>query len=345
MLLGLYAVGFALGFTLIRSSAAQCECGYHVNNDRYTNAIITHFSRILDVDDISEGSGNELVDWEVQDWRSGSSKMGYDKLLPKANEPSNVWIQGGQLYMRQKGYSKEDLRKQKSVQVAEMITRRDDILYGSFRARFRVKVEDGTQGGAVAGFFFYRDEKSETDIEILTREGVTKVHYSQQPSYNSETDSDYPGTTVGTVLKLPWTEMQEHRWDWYPGTAKFYQDGAQVSELTTNTPKDNGTINLNIWADNGEWSGEPATKDVIMEIQQIDLYFNTSLSHNGGDSAFNDACEKAGGLANENATCLVEQSNSTTSSSGARLGTLLGQDGLGFAFLVPVVVVTFAVFF
>lgn len=134
---------------------AECECGYQVKDDRYTNAIQTDFSHFLDVDDLSNGSGNELDDWEVQEWSTKPTTNGTEKLLAKQNDASNVWVQGGLLQMRQKAYSDQDKADKKPVSIAEIITRTSDILYGSFRARYKIVVQKNTNGGAVSGFFFY----------------------------------------------------------------------------------------------------------------------------------------------------------------------------------------------
>lgn len=155
ILLRICIISLVMASSVIRTARAQCECGYEVKGDRYTHAILTNFGRMLDVDDVSEGSGNELTDWEVQEWGVNASTRGLDVLLPKQNDAANVWVQGGALKMRQKAYSKADGEEGKPVSVAEIVTRRDDILYGSFRARYAIKVEENTSGGAVAGFFFY----------------------------------------------------------------------------------------------------------------------------------------------------------------------------------------------
>ncbi|KAF8417252.1 concanavalin A-like lectin/glucanase domain-containing protein [Tirmania nivea] len=297
------------------ATGTNCECGYQVRDDRYTNAILTDFARLLNVEDISDGSGTELNDWEVQEWGTNATKRGTEMLLARQNDPSNVWIQGGLLQMRQKAYSDQDKVDRKPVSVAEIITRRDDILYGSFRAKYRIVVDEYTNGGAVCGFFFYHGDESETDIEILTRNGDTTVHYSQQPTYNYETGTFNEDASLIHDLSVPWTEFQEYRWDWHPDITRFYQNGQETAELTVNIPQRKGRILINIWADGGNWSGRPADKDVIMEIQTIELFFNTSLSHSGGDTEFETACEKAGGPGNTDTICVVEKADSKTSNA------------------------------
>lgn len=322
------------GFFL--TAEAGCECGYQVGNDRYTNAIQTDFSRFLDVEDISDGSGDELDDWEVQDWGTNATTRGTETLLAKQNDPSNAWIQGGLLQMRQKAYSDQDKADGKPVSIAEIVTRREDILYGSFRARYKIVVQKHTNGGAVSGFFFYHGDASETDIEILTREDDTTVHYSQQPTYDYDTDTSNEDASLTDNLSVPWTELQEHRWDWRPDITRFYQDGQEAAKLTINIPQRKGKIMINIWADGGNWSGRPADKDVIMEIQTIELFFNTSLSHSGGDTNFNKACDTAGGYGNTDTICVVEKGKNTTSSA-VHLQSWGWHSGMAWAVLILII--------
>lgn len=62
---------------------------------------------------------------------------------------------------------------------------------------------------------------------------------------------------------------------------------------------------------------QPADKDIIMEIQTIELFFNTSLSHSGGDTNFNTACEKAGGPGDPDTICVVEKGDYKNTKSSA----------------------------
>lgn len=71
-------------------------------------------------------------------------------------------------------------------------------------------------------------------------------------------------------------------------------------ELTDSRPS---KIMINLWANNGSWSGPPSTDDVIMAIKEVKLYYNTSTSNEGKDEVFNKKCTKAGGFANEEAIC------------------------------------------
>lgn len=136
---------------------AQCECGYIVEGNRFTHGIVTDFSKFPDTSDIMDGSDKELDEWEVQEW--GTSVTGQhgntEYRLPRQNMGENVWIKGGTLHMRQNGYSVQEAEEELPVKVAEIVTRRNDILYGSFRSNFRVIEQPDAEGGSVAGFFFY----------------------------------------------------------------------------------------------------------------------------------------------------------------------------------------------
>lgn len=71
-----------------------------------------------------------------------------------------------------------------------------------------------------------------------------------------------------------------------------------------------------------------------MQIQNIELYFNTSASHNGDDADFNSACEKAGGLSGKNTVCVVERSDGSKPSAGVRI-----EIWHRFALVIPLIIV------
>lgn len=56
-----------------------------------------------------------------------------------------------------------------------------------------------------------------------------------------------------------------------------------------------------------------------MQIQHVELYFNTTMSQSGDDSDFNSACEQAGGLSGEKTVCVVERSDGSKPSAGVRI--------------------------
>ncbi|CUS15159.1 unnamed protein product [Tuber aestivum] len=287
------------------ATAAGCECGYMLKQTStfFTHKMHTDFSEIPDTTDVNAA----LPDWQVQAWAFDTDSS--TGVMARKNEAENVWIKGGKLHLRQKGHKKDD---RAPVSVAEVHSKRTDFHHGSFRAKYKVTVDKKADGGTVAGFFFYYDDEDETDIEILTKDGDKTIRYTQHPAYDNVTDSTIPDTTFQMQVKKPWSTMQEHRFDWTPAKTTFFQDNSAVKEMTKNVPKHEGKVMINLWANNGTWSGLPSTKDVKMEMEYIMIYFNTSASQSGNDTGFNSACEAAGGPEN-NTICWVNDKSGTDS--------------------------------
>lgn len=67
---------------------------------------------------------------------------------------------------------------------------------------------------------------------------------------------------------------------------------------------------INLWANNGSWSGPPSTKDVYMKIRYVSLYFNTTDSNLGKDDDFNKLCNiaKQSGKGAE-AVCVIDDTD------------------------------------
>ncbi|XPS71823.1 hypothetical protein M3J09_004000 [Ascochyta lentis] len=76
-------------------------------------------------------------------------------------------------------------RLSKQTQLAaELNYMERDVTHASIRLSGRVR---GTSG-AVAGFFTYRNDTVESDIEILTRDPASQVRYSNQPTEDPNTE-------------------------------------------------------------------------------------------------------------------------------------------------------------
>jgi hypothetical protein len=72
-------------------------------------------------------------------------------------------------------------------------------------------------------------------------------------------------------------DFHEYRFDWLPNQAIFYIDGEQVNNLYTNIPTTPGRIMLNHWTDgNKNFSEGPPTRDAVMEIKNMTLFYNAS---------------------------------------------------------------------
>lgn len=53
---------------------------------------------------------------------------------------------------------------------------------------------------------------------------------------DSHTGNEIAGATFAEQLKKPWTEFQEHRFDWIQGLTTFYEDNVPRLEMRKNVP-------------------------------------------------------------------------------------------------------------
>ncbi|KAJ4469759.1 concanavalin A-like lectin/glucanase domain-containing protein [Lentinula edodes] len=179
-----------------------------------------------------------------------------------------------------------------NVNCGEIFTERSDILYGSFRMRAVVP----TVPGVVFGFFSYKSDIQEQDIEFLSSD----IDYYQHVYY-----TDQPGTVDGVVDPnahkdveingADFTAFGEHRFDWLQSSTNYYYNSALEATITKNVPTEGSEIILNVWS-NGDpaFSKGPPTSNAIATIQNIELYFNST---NFSEAEFNSACSLAGNIA------------------------------------------------
>ncbi|KAI9759345.1 MAG: hypothetical protein M4579_002403 [Chaenotheca gracillima] len=160
---------------------------------------------------------------------------GTDAPLPRQNNPDNVYIEGGNLVLKQSAYSAADLAAGNPVQIAEIQSQATDYLHGSFRIKAKIDIDTAAaERGSVAGWFYYHDDTHEVDIEALTWEDPTTIHYTSQPSQaNGEA---VPGATKAQTLTTPWTSLAEHRFDWTSAGLNFFENSISNFVTTANIP-------------------------------------------------------------------------------------------------------------
>ncbi|KAI8373567.1 concanavalin A-like lectin/glucanase domain-containing protein [Choanephora cucurbitarum] len=162
---------------------------------------------------------------------------------------------------------------------ASIGTKRDDFLYGTFRAKLKTSNVPGT----VAAFFYYRNNTSEIDVEMLSRLNNPYMSYfSVQPQVYESNGQASPLTNNKHPLSYnPTEDYHTYRFDWTPGSVRFYVDDEFVNELTTNVPNSPGRILLNHWTDgNPNFSGGPPTETAELTLSKLNIFFNSSESDN-----------------------------------------------------------------
>ncbi|MCJ1284794.1 hypothetical protein MMC26_004130 [Xylographa opegraphella] len=154
---------------------------------------------------------------------------------------------------------------------AEIQTTVQDILYGSVRTTVQISEVPGT----CHGLFYYKSDNQESDIEILTADPESGIHYTNQATVPGQksTTTTHPLPSNATVV------MHEYRLDWLPGKTVYYLDGVEQQVLMSNVPDVPGSWIWNNWS-NGDagWSAGPPDSDNILKIEKIEMYYNRTGS-------------------------------------------------------------------
>jgi hypothetical protein len=212
------------------------------------------------------------ADWGVQKWSKNATE---DFPIPMTNSPANIYIgqQGDASYLALRTSREEDFQS-----AAEMENLQKNVMHVSMRMSGRVV---GAKG-AVAGFFTFVDDDNESDIEILTRDPVDTIRYTNQPAVGKD------GNEVTAASKAPsnlpsWEDWQTHRIDWLPKNSYWFLNGKQVAANTYSVPRKQSYMVLNMWSDGGTWSGNMTVDDSAeFHVQWIEMTFNTSGPYDGG---------------------------------------------------------------
>ncbi|KAI5866116.1 glycoside hydrolase family 16 protein [Durotheca rogersii] len=134
--------------------------------------------------------------------------------------------------------------------------------------------------GAVAAMFTYRGAAAaarvqEADLEVLTGDPATLVHYTNQPSQVGGVER--PGATQNATIPGPWAAWHVHRYDWTPGASTWYVDGRCVASNNFQAPRDPANFLFNSWSNGGSWSGLMADGGLsVMDIQWVEFLYNNT---------------------------------------------------------------------
>ncbi|KAI1788610.1 concanavalin A-like lectin/glucanase [Ganoderma leucocontextum] len=193
----------------------------------------------------------------------------------------NVDIKNGYLTLKVSGATAQGA----AVPSAEVGTYDSSILYGTFKT---VAIASPVPG-VCHGFFTYKNDCEESDIELLTsffKTGNTYVKPGLQltnqnlqcdHSQNTHTEVAYPadpyrGRARGTS-QFPQPLVSSHRFTfsslaytlvWSANSVKYLFDGKVVSTLTGNVPNQPSSFLWNSWSGgNVRWTAGPPAQDSI----------------------------------------------------------------------------------
>ncbi|KAI9268886.1 concanavalin A-like lectin/glucanase domain-containing protein [Phascolomyces articulosus] len=194
----------------------------------------------------------------------------YDNTINRIFDPTNVQvIEDGGVHLTVKKMDNG------SYTSASFGTKRQDILYGTFRANMKTTPEPGT----VAAFFFFRNNTCEIDMESLSRiQNPWKTYFSVQPQIYNEDGSASTLTNDKHTLNFdPTSAFHEYRFDWTPEDITYYLDGEEANRFSQNIPSEPGRIIINHWTDgNPNFSGLPSVQDATLSIANLTVFFNSS---------------------------------------------------------------------
>ncbi|KAF2631888.1 glycoside hydrolase family 16 protein [Macroventuria anomochaeta] len=210
-------------------------------------------------------------DWATQNWSKPATE---DFPVPMSNSYANIYLaeENDSSYLALRTSRESDFQS-----ASEMENHQKNLMHVSMRMYGRVVGDKG----AVAGFFTFVDDDNESDIEILTRDPIDTIRYTNQPSVGKDGNEVAQASVAGTDLPS-WEDWQTHRIDWLPKNSYWYLNGKQVAANTYSVPRKQSYMVLNMWSDGGEWSGN-MTEDHSAEfhVQWIEMTFNTSGSYQG----------------------------------------------------------------
>src|SRR5262245_55742638 len=168
-----------------------------------------------------------------------------------------------------------DWRDGKSFYGSEAITKQAWDAQSTGGVAFQAKLKfEGTQGGMIAGLFFYqqfgfppgpsdpRVPHNELDWEVLTSQlrpsSVNKISTNVFP--HGSNDQDYPQSyPVTQVPGFSPNDWHTYRVEWLPTKVTWLIDGKVIRTETAHVPQANvkQQLHLNLWGVPGNWGPSP----------------------------------------------------------------------------------------
>lgn len=270
------------------SDPVVCDCGFRDENNHVWSEIWYA--------DYSNYKSNLHKDahYVVMDYTVNAK---HKDTLNRVFDPNNVQIdEQGQVQLAVRKVNDNEYTS------ASFGTRRQDILYGTFRASIKTSPVPGT----VAAFYFYRNDTCEIDIESLSRmQNPWKTFFSVQPQIynpdgsastltNDKHELPFDPTSVSFFNSLSLSldsspkplkplfhqEYHEYRFDWIPDRIDYYIDGQHANSFNTTVPQSPGRVMLNHWTDgNPKYSGAAPDQDAFLSVANLTVFFNSSDAH------------------------------------------------------------------
>lgn len=278
-----------------RSAYADCECGYAIDDSTiFTEAVETDF---LHLEDLAPDANHTWIPQAYNVTRTAargpfgkSSQVEnvvpnpvhggqFDWLGPgiRAEDPGlQLWVRSTLLPSSSSSSSSSSSPEDgEMVPMAEIVSSRDDVLYGSFRIGMKTTSVPGT----CAAFFFYFNDSNEIDMEFLSKQNVNRtinlvIQSPESASRGYASGSDFDTRTLAFGSQEGYNE---YRFDWRPGRVDFYANSVLLSSISDNVPQSAGKIHVSHWSNGNEgWSAGPPNEDAVVTVSYVKAYFNSS---------------------------------------------------------------------
>ena len=253
----------------------DCHCGFldPLTGRSYTDSLIVYFNE----------TGGLTADFNVSSYEHAYEK-GWGKFWREGAREDNVYYQNGSTWNLSPGWLNLNVsgRTQKHlVSGAEIESKRQDMMYGSFRGLLR-SAAPYASGGSALSMRLLHNESISAELNLLSMDdsGVTAKYAS---TTNGEAPLPENSVNYTTLLgsdynQSPW-DFWEYRMDWDANNIEWY---AGVNKTRT-MPAANWTLpvsfSLKHWSLGlPGWTEGPPANDSGAAIGWMRLFFNSSVS-------------------------------------------------------------------
>lgn len=269
-------------------ASCDCDCGYRIEPTALI--YIANFTEVLETDFLHVSDFSS--DWTVQSYNVTPSASGgtYGKIaqvgnvIPKLLEPGEWgWDTvhdpdpGLALWTNTSLVDIPGTDGEQMIPMSELVSKRDNILYGTFRIAMKTTQE----GGGCESFSFRHSDGMETVMEFVSEDlwqmtlGVHSPASAETGGVVNQTSLDSDLHTPDRLRFDPGKSYNEYRFDWFPDRVEFLVNGQRIHRTYGDDPVPNkpGRIHIGHWS-NGV--GVPPVNDAAMWVMYVKAYFNSS---------------------------------------------------------------------
>ncbi|WPH03549.1 Glycosyl hydrolases family 16 [Acrodontium crateriforme] len=272
------------------SVSPECSCGYRDPNTQevFTEALIVYFNETTTLDP-------EI--FTLQNY-AHKKQQGWNSIYKVGAQPNNTNITTYNAYNR----TQQDLQlwlqpsdKLHLVKGAELITKRQDIQYGSFQA----SMKGATQwtGGTALSFILKYNASESLQVDWMNMKEPDLARVSNL--INGEWPSDDTVTTYAYLIDhnitQPWNNFSTIQIDWNKTNVNFFIEGTSTRSVATKDqaiPLAGQALHLQTWStgDKTYMQGPPSGNATTSHIRWIRNFFNSTAMTTEQHAAWDQRC-------------------------------------------------------